>query len=531
MTMMVAGVGVGVVEVAAALCCAAACALALRAYRALWRVPERARAVLRGQGVAGPRPSFPYGNLAEMRRAAADAKAAAGAAGDQRGIVHDYRPAVFPFYEKWRREYGPVFSYSIGNMVFLHVSRVDMVRDLSLCVSLDLGKSSYMKVMHRPLFGDGILKSSGEAWAYQRKLIAPEFFPDKVRSMVGLMASSARALVESWEERLLHQPEFGGVNGSALELKVDDDIRAYSADVISRTCFGSSYVRGKEIFAMIRELQKTVAKPSLLAEMTGLSSLPTASNRAAWRLNRRVRELILGVVRDSGDDDVNLLSSMLRSVATSGDRAAAEDFVVDNCKNIYFAGYESTAVTAAWCMMLLALHPEWQDRVRDEVGEASAGAGGAAAPDFPSLQKMKKLTMVIQETLRLYPAGSVVSRQALRDVTLGGVRVPAGVNIYVPISTVHLDAELWGAAAGEFDPERFAGARPQPHAYLPFGAGARTCLGQGFAMAELKVLLALVLSRFELRLSPGYVHSPALRLIVEPEHGVRLLLRSVEPRR
>jgi cytochrome P450 len=141
-----------------------------------------------------------------------------------------------------------------------------------------------------------------------------------------------------------------------------------------------------------------------------------------------------------------------------------------------------------------------------------------------------QLTMVIQETLRLYPAGAVVSRQALRDVTLGGVRVPAGVNIYVPVSTVHLDPELWGADAGEFDPGRFADdARAhhqrQPHAYLPFGAGARTCLGQAFAMAELKVLLALVLSRFQISLSPAYVHSPALRLIVEPEHGVRLVLR------
>jgi gibberellin 13-oxidase len=443
-------------------------------------------------------------------------------------------------------------------MVFLHASRSDVVRDLCLSVSsLDLGKSSYMKVTHRPLFGDGILKSSGEAWAHQRRLIAPEFFPDKVKGMVDLMVGSATALVASWGDR---------TGGGGVELKIDDDIRAYSADVISRTCFGSSYVKGKRIFAAIRELQKTVSKPNLLAEMTGLSFLPTRTNREAWRLNRVVRDLVLDVVREGGDDDRNLLNAMLRSASSSGgcsgDRVAVEEFVVDNCKNIYFAGYETTAVTAAWCMMLLALHPEWQDLVRDEVRQACGGG------DFASLHKMKKvvrtyviihasstnphtyntppisiltmcsvallqLTMVIQETLRLYPAGAVVSRQALRDVTLGGVRVPAGVNIYVPVSTMHLDPELWGADAREFDPGRFADdhqRQRQPHAYLPFGAGARTCLGQAFAMAELKVLLALVLSRFRLALSPAYVHSPALRLIVEPEHGVRLLLTNVEPR-
>lgn len=501
---------------AAALCCA----LALYLYHALWLAPGRVRAALRAQGVAGPRPSFPYGNRADMRRATAGHR---GGGGEGGVVVHDYRQALFPHYERWRKEYGPIFTYSIGSMVFLHASRSDVVRDLCLSVSsLDLGKSSYMKVTHRPLFGDGILKSSGEAWAHQRRLIAPEFFPDKVKGMVDLMVGSATALVASWGDR---------TGGGGVELKIDDDIRAYSADVISRTCFGSSYVKGKRIFAAIRELQKAVSKPNLLAEMTGLSFLPTRTNREAWRLNRVVRDLVLDVVREGGDDDRNLLNAMLRSASSSGgcsgDRVAVEEFVVDNCKNIYFAGYETTAVTAAWCMMLLALHPEWQDLVRDEVRQACGGG------DFASLHKMKKLTMVIQETLRLYPAGAVVSRQALRDVTLGGVRVPAGVNIYVPVSTMHLDPELWGADAREFDPGRFADdhqRQRQPHAYLPFGAGARTCLGQAFAMAELKVLLALVLSRFKLALSPAYVHSPALRLIVEPEHGVRLLLTNVEPR-
>ncbi|WVZ67095.1 hypothetical protein U9M48_016231 [Paspalum notatum var. saurae] len=517
---------------AAALCCVAACALALYLYRVLWAAPERARAALRGQGIGGPRPSFPYGNRDEMRRLMMMMKQqdGGGGGGGGGGIVHDYRPAVFPHYERWRSQYGPVFTYSIGNMVFLHATHADVVRDITLCVSpLDLGKSAYMKVTHRPLFGDGILKSSGDAWAHQRRLIAPEFFPDKVRGMLGIMVASAAALVASWEDRLMTTTRAAAAGDDEVELTVDDDLRAYSADVISRTCFGGSYGKGKQIFAMIRDLQKAVSKPpDLLAEMTGLSYLPTRAGRAAWRLNGQVRDLILGVVRDgggAGDDGGNLLSAMLRSAAAAaaGDAAAAEDFVVDNCKNIYFAGYETTAVTAAWCMMLLALHPDWQRQVSDEVRQA-CGGDGAAPPDSASLQKMKKLTMVIQETLRLYPAGSVVSRQALRDVTLGGVRVPAGVNIYVPVSTLHLDPDLWGADAREFRPDRFARPLP-PHAYLPFGAGARTCLGQAFATAELKVLLALVLSRFELRLSPSYRHSPTLRLIVEPEHGVRLLLK------
>nr|ACN33715.1 unknown [Zea mays] len=335
--------------------------------------------------------------------------------------------------------------------------------------------------------------------------------------MVDLMVDSAQPLLMSWEERVDR-------NGGITDIKIDDDIRAYSADVISRTCFGSSYIKGKEIFMKIRELQQAVSKPNVLAEMTGLRFFPSMRNKQAWELHKQVRKLILEIVKESGEDR-NLLSAILHSASTSRvGIAEAENFIVDNCKSIYFAGHESTAVTAAWCLMLLGLHPEWQNRVREEVHEVCRGQ----PVDSRSLQKMKNLTMVIQETLRLYPAGAFVSRQALQELKLGGVHIPKGVSIYIPVSTMHLDPELWGPDVKEFNPERFSDVRPQLHSYLPFGAGARTCLGQGFAMAELKILISLIVSKFVLKLSPHYQHSPTLKLIVEPELGVDLTLTKVQ---
>ncbi|VAI06007.1 unnamed protein product [Triticum turgidum subsp. durum] len=494
-------------KVLLSLCCVGACSLALYLYHTVWVVPQRLLAGFRRQGIGGPRPSFPYGNIADMREAVAAAKSAPRAGGR---IVHDYRPAVLPFYEKWRKEHGPVFTYSMGNAVFLHVSRADVVRDINLCVSLDLGKSSYLKATHEPLFGRGILKSNGEACAHQRKIIAPEFFLDKVKGMVDLMVDSAQTLVESWETRV-------DKSGGTLDIKIDDDIRAYSADVISRTCFGSSYVKGKKIFLKLRELQKAVSKPNVLAEMTGLRFFPTKKNRQAWGLHKQVHRLILEIVKESGEDK-NLLRAILHSASSNkvGLREA-ENFIVDNCKSIYFAGYESTAVTAAWCLMLLGLHPEWQDRVRQEVLHVCGGR----PLDSQSLHKMKNLTMVIQETLRLYPAGAFVSRMALEELKLGGVHIPKGVNIYIPVSTMHLDPKLWGPDAKEFNPARFSHARPQLHSYLPFGAGARTCLGQGFATAELKILISLIISKFALNLSPLYHHSPSVNAACLPERMYR----------
>ena len=136
--------------------------------------------------------------------------------------------------------------------------------------------------------------------------------------------------------------------------------------------------------------------------------------------------------------------------------------------------------------------------------------------------------MVIQETLRLYPPASLIMREALTDIRLGGVDVPRGAIIQVAISMLHLDLEAWGPDANEFHPDRFANgaaaACKPAHMYMPFGYGPRLCTGQNLAMAELKVLLARLLSKFSFSLSPGYQHSPVFRLTIEPEFGMPLVV-------
>ncbi|KAM0948008.1 putative cytochrome P450 [Dioscorea sansibarensis] len=534
---------------------------ALYLYYISWMKPERTRNELRKQGIKGPSPLFFYGNLLEMKRILLEEKARRGR--DKGGachIHHDYTSSVFPYFTQWRKAYGHVFLYTMGNVPALHVSHPDVVKDISLCLSLDLGKATYLKEAHEPLFGHGILKSNGETWAHQRKIIAPEFFLDKVKGMVELMIDSAISLVKLWEEKI---EDGGGI----VEMKVDDDLRSYSADVISRACFGSSYSKGKEIFSKLRSLQQAVSKPNLLLEITGLRQLPTKKNKEIWKLSKEIHSLILKLVKEKNTKEhqqeqeedkkkcKNLLEAILNSVNgghqhhqhndnknndnnTNDDNDDNEDnddddndmdkFIVDNCKTIYFAGHETTAVTATWCLMLLALHPDWQDRARAELVRV---CGPGSVPDAQALQKMKLLTMIIQETLRLYPPGAYVTRETLQDMKLGGIHIPKGVNIYVPVPTLHHDPSAWGPNVHRFNPGRFAngvcGACKFPHMYVPFGAGSRTCLGQTFAMTELKIVLSLILSNFSFSLSPKYKHSPVLRLIVEPEFGLDLIVKKV----
>ncbi|KAG1338181.1 putative Cytochrome P450 714C2 [Cocos nucifera] len=180
--------------------------------------------------------------------------------------------------------------------------------------------------------------------------------------------------------------------------------------------------------------------------------LPTKNNRNIWRLDGEIRSLILNIANERkegllGSSKKDLLQSIIDGAnAIHAKPGTINGFIIDKCKSIYFAGHETTAITATWCLMLLASHPEWQARARAELLEVFQGR----LPDADMLHGLKTLTMVIEETLRLYPPAALVTREAFQDMKLAGIYIPKGIIL----SNLHRDPEFWGPDADEFNPER-----------------------------------------------------------------------------
>ncbi|XP_060964844.1 cytochrome P450 714C2 [Cannabis sativa] len=507
--------------------------LLVRLYKSLVANPRRLRSLMTKQGLTGPPPSFLLGNIMEIKnsKSAASRLSAALSAGES-PLQHNCANILFPFFEKWRKQYGEVFIFSLGNTQILYVNEADMVREITTCTSLDLGKPLYQAKERGALLGQGILTSNGAVWAHQRKVLAPQLYMDKVKGMVSLITECATCLVDTWKNM---------VGGSSAEIKIDWYMRRFSGDVISKACFGSNYGKGEEIFQKLRSIQESLSKKMFLTGVPGMRYVPTKSNREVWGLEAEVGRLIIEVVKERKKVGLfgyekDLLQMVMEGAENSNKQVigegeeARERFIVDNCKNIYLAGYETTAVSATWCLMLLAANQDWQHRVRQELlHHLSQTHTHTHTPiNYHMLRNLKQLTMVINEALRLYPPVTVVSREAFKDMKFGDINVPKGVNVWIMVLTLHTDPEIWGPDSYKFNPNRFAngitGACKLPHLYMPFGMGPRVCLGQNLAMVELKLLLAFLLSNFSFALSPAYRHAPTLRLVVEPEHGVDLLV-------
>ncbi|CAN1152342.1 Cytochrome P450 CYP749A22 [Linum perenne] len=204
--------------------------------------------------------------------------------------------------------------------------------------------------------------------------------------------------------------------------------------------------------------------------------------------------------------------------------------LITECRILYVTGQETTNSLLSWTILLLAIHQEWQEAAREEVINQF---GVEKSLDDDGIAKLKIVGMIIHETLRLYsPVFAGFIRDVHRDVKLGKLIVPAGVQVHVPIMACHHDREIWGNDVHLFKPDRFSegivkATNNNSSAFMPFGMGPHMCVGFNFAMNEAKITIAMILQRFTFTLSHDYIHSPSHGMVLRPEKGIQVILNAL----
>ncbi|KAI3901325.1 hypothetical protein MKW92_024640 [Papaver armeniacum] len=492
-----------------------------------WISPVLAHRKLKRNGFTGPPPCFPLGNISDMRKKVAHKKSKVLPSYNHRDqsleITHDIHPIVFPYFSRWSRLYG--------TEPFVYVSDPEFIKQMSSGVmGKSWGKPRVFKEDRKPMFGNhGLLMVEGQDWVHHRHIITPAFSSSNLKAMANIMVDSATTMLDQWSNIL-------DSNNNKHEIDVENDITKITAEIIARTSFGSNIVNdddGRKVFEKLRAMQLALFKSTRLVGVPFSKFMYQKQTQEAKNLGQEIDEILVSIIQSRkesigshNDHGQDFLGIMLRD--DSKNKKLSVEELVDECKTLFFSGHETTALALTWTLFLLALHPEWQNHLREEIKQV-IGEGELL---LTNIGKLKKMGWVMNEVLRLYSAAPNVQRQAREDIQVGDLIIPNGTNIWVDLVGMNHDSDLWGNDVNEFKPERFKddtlhGGCKHKMGYLPFGFGGRMCIGRNLTIMEYKIVLILLLTRFTFTLSPSYIHSPAIMLSLRPTNGLPLIVQHV----
>ncbi|KAG0605431.1 hypothetical protein M758_9G058500 [Ceratodon purpureus] len=485
----------------------------------LWE-PLRLRRIMAKQGVKGPPIRFFFGDSPEYGAYAQAFPESLPLAFD------DYAPTVTPHHALYFSKFGNRFVYSIGSETRLVVRDPEIAKEV---LSNKMGffeRSPLELYVFSHVIGNGVFAVKGKEWAFQRRILNPFFSQESLKAMVESVVKGAMEEIEKWEQMTTQA-------GGMLDYDVEHDIHIISGKIMSYTAFGDEFERGKQIYELQSEtvghLFAALSNPMFW--IPGYRLLPTKEKKAMAQLDKRIERLAMEVIdarkeavakgeRSSFGDD--MLGLMLADA--NFDYSA----VVNNCKNLFFAGQDTSANLLSFSLVILANRPEWQHRAREEILEV---LGDGETYTLNGISRLKVMGMIVNEVTRVFSISPSITRVALKDFQLGDLFIPKGLAIEVAVLSMHRDPEFWGEDAAEFKPERFANglseACTNPNAFLPFGLGPRRCLGEKLALLEVKVVLAMILRRFHILPSPHYRHHPHFAMVSCPKYGVPLVLKTL----
>ncbi len=412
-------------------------------------------------------------------------------------------------YRAWMAEFRTPFFRS-----YL-INQPDLIRTVLKESPDTFPKSNRISEGLRPLLGRSVFLTNGEIWKRQRRIIDPAFEGGRLKDAFPAMLDAAQACADRLSGRV------------GQEVECEEITSHVAADVIFRTLFSVpiEHEVAAQVFDKFRIYQREQPLLNLAAFVPVPSWMPRFHSRKTRQTARAIRGLISrltderakAIANGSAPDDL-ATKIMTTTDPETGDRFDAQE-MVDQVAIFFLAGHETSASALAWTFYLMALYPNWQDKLAEE-------AQALGTPDFSTMSQLKLSRDVFREALRLYPPVPMMVREATCPERFRDRDIPQGSQIVVSPWHLHRHERLWDRP-DDFDPTRWTtenGKKCQREAYIPFSAGPRVCTGAGFAMVEGPLILSMLLRRYRFETLQGETPVPVAHLTVRSRDGIWLRL-------
>ena len=411
--------------------------------------------------------------------------------------------------ERFER-YGDIYRVQFADRALYALRHPDHIRDVLVNEASAFGKGHSAFVRLGYVLGDSLLTSEGENWRRQRRLVQPAFAPARLREYSEVMVDEAARSTEAL------------ARGAARTHDLSKEMTSLTLRIVARTLFGQRTDDNPRVARAMTWLNRAFGSPELLPR-----GVPTPDRlrmrRAIADLDAAVYELIAqrsaDLSRGGADRPRDLLQRLLDARDEQSDgKGLSPKEVRDQLVTLYLAGHDTTSHALSWTFYLLSQNPTAQQALDDELAHVLGGR----LPQLTDLPALVQTERVIKEAMRIYPPVMAIPRRAVCDTTIGRYSVPAGSEAVIWVYRTHHDPRFYPDPE-RFMPERFdddhSAARPK-HAYLPFGAGQRACIGQSFAMIEAQLIVATFAQRLRLRYAAKQAPRMRIGVTLAPKGGL-----------
>lgn len=404
----------------------------------------------------------------------------------------------FPeFLRAMTARHGNVVAFSLPWRSYVFINEPALIKEMLVTQQQAFSKSLGTRVL-RMLLGEGLLTSEDPLHRQMRRIVQPAFHRERIAEYARVMERDACEFADR-----LRLGEVFDARAAMTELTLR---------IATETLFGSDESESAQTVADSLRLMMNEF-PYMLTPLSALRQrLPLPGTRRFWHSREVLDRIIYGLIERrrgaAGRNDA--LSLLLAARDSETGYQPSDEQIRDEIMTLFMAGHETTANALTWALYLLAHHPEIEARLATAVREGDDAY----------------VTRVVKEVLRLYPPAWIIGRETLRDVTLAGESfIPTGMTVFMSPLLLHRRADFF-ADPDRFDPDRWQGAEPPPFAYIPFGGGARRCIGEDFAWAEAAIVLKALIARYHFALATDAPVSMAPLVTLRPAGPV--MLRVVE---
>lgn len=421
------------------------------------------------------------------------------------------------------RTYGPIVRITAFGTPIIFVAHPDLVHEILVEKVDQFPKAPRDVRILEKVLGTGLLISNGPTHRRRRRLMQPAFHMKRIQSYAEIMVDYTSAMLDRWQD--------------GQEMDLSDEMMQLTLFIVAKSLFGSDAATLNDLVAEIEtavtDMQEAVKFDYSYSDIIP-GWVPTASKRkgkSARAILDRVVERLIEEHRGRSHAEIStrtdLLSMLLLSEDEEGNRlddAAMRDEVI----TLILAGHETTSNALTWTVSLLAQHPQITAQLHAELDAVLADEPLA----LETLPKLPYTLMVIKEALRLFPpAWALNGRQASADTQVGDYVIPKDTIVLLS-PYVHHRLEEYFPEPDRFDPTRFEPQREKAlpkHAYMPFGAGPRICIGNSFAMLEAQLILAAMVHRFDFALTSAQPVVPLAQITLMPRHGLPVRVTARTP--